>query len=135
MGYNLAMSEERVHPLIEHGLPDWLSNVPMDAPKPTWVPVGEGKVVSLRTLVDALQAEVGVICGSFSITPELQKLFTQFTENSAWGHLPTEPTSVSRTHEDTWVVKVGDFEAPFNGQQIRDLIQTTLNASENNSTS
>lgn len=114
------------HPLLSQGLPDWLANVPMDAPKPTWIPVGEGKSASLGMLVKALQSEIGVTIGSFAIAPELAKLFAEQTENNAWMNLPSEPTSVERIDEDTLQVKVGDFRKSFNRDELLQRIRETL---------
>mgnify|MGYP001575861399 CR=1 FL=1 len=113
-------------PDYERRLPDWLVDVPMQADKPVLVPVGEGKSVSLRLIVNAIQAEVGTTIGSISIAPELRDLFTDWTENPAWRNLPTEPTSVERTGEQTWEVRVGDFSRTFSGDELAQHLQENL---------
>lgn len=97
------------HPLIAAGLPDWLVDVPLEVAEPTPVRLSdESRTVSAGLLMQALQIEVGTSLGSFSISPELAKHFAEFTENSSWLYLPSEPTQITRNTENLWTVTVGD---------------------------
>lgn len=117
------------HPLIGQKLPDWLASVPMDAPEPKLVQVAEGKTVPSNMLITALTIEIGGTVGSFSISPELAKLFAEFTEKPAWTHLPSEPTSVTRIAEEIWEVRVGDFTGSFNRQDLEQQLTKALRRS------
>lgn len=114
------------HPLFDAGLPDWLADVPIYAPKPTNVTFAEGKVVPSNILISALTGEVGAAHGSLAIAPELAQLFSQFTEKPAWMNLPAEPTWVTRVSEDAFEVSVGDFKGTFNRAEIEKRLTETL---------
>ena len=114
------------HPIVKHGLPDWLLDVPMQADKPVLVPLGDGKSVSLKLLIESLQVEVGTTVGSMAIAPELRELFAEWTENPAWKNLPTEPASVERIVEQAWQVRVGDFSRTFSRDELAQHLQGSL---------
>lgn len=128
----LAMSgaESERWLFFNQGLPDWLAMVPMDALKPTLIPVGESKTIPLGLIVSALESNIGTIIGSLSILPELVEHFVEFTENPAWRNLPTEPTSITRIAKDLWEIHVGDYSVSFSGDELHQRIKEVLNQKE-----
>lgn len=120
------MSENMYSP---DDVPEWLSVVPMDLPPQLQVPIGEGdKTISASHLLGALNIEVDTSIGSFSIAPELAQLIAESTENSAWRNLPTEPTVVTRTAEDSWGVRVGEVTVELGKEGIVDAIAKAVAA-------
>ncbi len=125
----MSQAESSEHRLLRQGLPDWLADVPMDAQKPIWIPVGQDKSVPLTTLMSGLQIEVGSSVGRMAIAPELAKLFSEFTEKPGWENLPTEPTWVQRVEENEWEVRVGDYSGRFSREELVQRIKETLDKS------
>ncbi len=123
------MSSQHEHPLFLAGLPEWLASVPIDAEQ-TWIPVGEGKEIPLKMIFRALEAEVGSIVGSMSISPELANYFIQFTENPSWRNLPKEPTSIERISEVTWKVKVGDYTRTLTRAELTQEVRKVFQGKE-----
>lgn len=104
----------------------------MDAKKPVFIPVGEGKSVPLDLLLDALEEEVGTELGRISIAPELAEHFAQFTEDPSWKNLPTEVTSIKRTDEEAWEVRVGEFSGSFTREELQQQVKQALGGESEN---
>lgn len=126
----MSGTESEKHPLLDRGLPDWLAMVPMDASKPTLIPVGEGKTIPLGLIASALRSNIGTIIGSLSILPELVEHLVEFTENPSWRNLPTKPTSITRIAEDLWEIRIGDYSGLFCREELHQRIKEILNQKE-----
>jgi hypothetical protein len=109
----------------EHGLPDWLDRVPMNAEASRQIQLDEETAISAEMMKSALELEIGAAVMSMSIVPELRDLLAQFTENPAWKHLPTESTSVHRHGEDDWEVAVGERKVRLSGSMLRGYLDGT----------
>lgn len=118
---------ESNHPATQGRLPEWLAKVPLDARRPTLIPMGEkGKSVPLSLLTTSLTSPVGATHGSMAIDARLGQLFVQFTENPSWKNLPPEPTFVTRTESDLWEITVGDFSSTCTREELETRIKQTL---------
>lgn len=103
-------------------LPSWIDKVPMSATKKLQVEVGPNVFFPLELLSAGLDLPVRSSTGSFSVVPELQHELQQYTENPAWGNLPTQTTWIERVDETTWLLQLGDDYYAISGEEIAHII-------------
>lgn len=106
----------------EQGLPDWLADVPVSPQENPHVIIEEGISVPRHLLEDCLELEVGVRAGVMSCDPEFAHLLAQFTEESAWKQLASEPTSIIRNDENSWTISIGENTRNVNADMLRGFL-------------
>lgn len=115
----MFMESEERHPIERAGgPPDWLTAIPLDVRRSAAVTLGGDKTIAASTLFEALEVVVGEILVPFSVDPRLARILAQHTENASWLNVPTEVTSVKRTGDDEWLVKVGDHTETLSSADI-----------------